>query len=72
MAMLAQMGRAPAEGGGLPPDQPHYEVYRDGWSGLGEGEILPAVAVLADHAWLKTERVVTGGRPSLGCPITHG
>jgi hypothetical protein len=50
--MLAQMGRAPAEGGGLPPDQPHYEVYRDGWSGLGEEEILPGVAVLADHAWL--------------------
>jgi hypothetical protein len=56
-----------AEGGGLPPNQPHYEVYRNGWSSLDEEEILQAVAVLEDHGWRRTDRVVTGGRPSLRC-----
>jgi putative DNA primase/helicase len=45
------------------------EVYRNGWSGLGQEETLQAVAVLEDHDWLRTERVITGGRPSLRCLI---
>jgi hypothetical protein len=75
MAMLAQMGRARwrrRKAAAFRQNQAHYEVYRNGRSGLGKEATLSAVAVLEDHDWLRTDRVVTGGRPSLRCLITHG
>ncbi len=40
------------------------EVYRKGWSGLGTKEdAQPAVALLEEYGWLRSQRVSTGGAP---------
>jgi putative DNA primase/helicase len=40
------------------------DVYRPQWSGLKDREaISSALQMLADHDWLRAERVDTGGRP---------
>ncbi|MCJ7420947.1 YfjI family protein [Sphingomicrobium astaxanthinifaciens] len=41
------------------------DVYRPGWSGLRDRDAnKAALALLADHDWVRPKRVETGGRPS--------
>lgn len=42
------------------------DIYRQGWSGLGDRErVVAGLRLLEEFDWLASERIATGGRPSL-------
>ena len=51
--------------GALGPTFSQRDVYRAGWAGLGDREVVgEALAVLEDHGWIRrTVTTETGGRP---------
>ena len=52
--------------GALPGVFLSWQVWRPGWTGLTDREVVSdALDLLADYGWLKIHRVETGGRPSI-------
>ena len=55
--------------GNLPDPFTTRDVYRKGWTGLSDDDVIESGAALLDElGWIKTERVRTGangGRPTL-------
>jgi putative DNA primase/helicase len=50
--------------GGLSSPFTTRDVYRNGWTGLSDPDDVKAAAeVLEDWGWIRSERVLTSGRP---------
>jgi putative DNA primase/helicase len=45
------------------------DIYRKGWTGLDKDGASKGIEVLADYGWLHTQKIETGGRPTILCHI---